>query len=264
MFELRDMAVVVTGFRRPNYLEQTLLSWSEVIGLDEIKSFTVALGHSDRKNAQLALIAKMQGLFPNPIDVVMDSPEASIAVGVNRALGEAAQASFVGGAEFTVFGEEDVVVSDDVLQYMQWAAYRFERDSRIVIVCAHNRGGCGWDKHEPAQDQDADPTFARLLPYYNPWGWGTWADRWKYVLRPRWDWDCNSGGPSDSGYDWNIQTRILPKVGGLCVVPDAARSQTIGRYEGWASNEWSWSFSQAQSFRQNRGLMDYRLVNGNG
>jgi hypothetical protein len=259
--EFRDMAVVVTAYRRPQYLEETLKSWAQVVAVRDVGRFMVALGHSDRKRSQLSLVAKMQAEFPTPIDVVLDTPEASVAVGVNRALGEAAIRAFVSSpCKFTVFGEEDVVVSDDVLEYMRWAAHRFEQDRQVVIACAHNRGGCGWDTHEPPRDADADQAAVRLLPYFNPWCWGTWQDRWHDVLRPWWDWDCNSGGRNDSGYDWNIQKRILPRVGGLCTVPDAARSQTIGRYEGWASNEYSWSFSQSQSFREIRGSTNYRLV----
>jgi hypothetical protein len=45
-------------------------------------------------------------------------------------------------------------------------------------------------------------------------------------------------------------------------VPDASRSQNIGRLEGWASSDWSFSFSQAQSFRPHREPGKYTLVHG--
>ncbi len=64
----------------------------------------------------------------------------------------------------------------------------------------------------------------------------------------------------DSGYDWHIATRIIPHGNFMCVVPDASRTQNIGRLEGWASNEQSFSYSQSQSYRDSRPVMAYRTV----
>ena len=63
----------------------------------------------------------------------------------------------------------------------------------------------------------------------------------------------------DSGYDHNIHRRILPEGGLVCAVPDASRSQNIGRHGGWASSEETWAFSQAASFRADREPVAYRL-----
>jgi hypothetical protein len=260
--EFSEMAVVVTAYRRPYYLEETLTSWAQAIGLDQVRRFVVALGHSNRKRAQMMVVDKMQASFPVPIDIREDSPEASVSNGVHRALGEAVTALFTDPQTgFVVCGDEDIVVSDDILEYMRWAASRFQPDGRVIISCAHNKGTTGWDPPVPPDDAEASQTAVRLMHYFNPWVWGTWADRWADTVRPRWDWECNSGGANDSGYDHNIQRRILPAVGGVCTVPDASRSQNIGRYEGWASNETTWAFSQSRSFRYSRGSTDYKLVN---
>lgn len=268
----RDMAVAVTASHRPYYLQQTLDSWAMADGLRSLGRFVIGLGQSDRRNMQLAVIAEQQHEFGRPIEIHPDSERAAAARGMHTALGELGHHMFADPAvKFTVFGEEDVTVSSDVLRYMRWAARRFAEDRQVIAVCAHSRGGQGWDAHEPAQDENADQAAVRLLPYFNAWCWGTWADRWSQVLEPTWDWDCDSGTATQSGYDWNMQLRVLPQVrsgkgwasqfeGGLCAVPDASRSQNIGEEEGWASNAWSFSFSQAQSFREERGQVTYRLV----
>ena len=89
--------------------------------------------------------------------------------------------------------------------------------------------------------------------------WGTWRDRWEQVIRPRWDLECDSGGPADSGWDWNIATRIIPQGGYVCAVPDASRSQNIGRYGGWAADPADFPNTQAASFRAERAEVTYRL-----
>ncbi len=251
--QLSDIAVVVTACKRPYYLEETLASWRQVRGIDQVRLFAVQLGRSDREQEQLSVIR--DGL-PNAV-IWPDDPNWGGAM--HRGIAEAANRVFSLGAWFAVFGEEDVLVSDDVLEYMLWAANAYEHREDVFCACAHSVGGQGWDVHEPAQDAGADQNAVRLLPYFNAWGWGTWRERWEQVLRPEWDWNGISwqGGSSPNygdkaGYDWNIQDRVLPRYNGLCTVPDASRSQNIGREEGVYSTAESFSFATAQSFRAHR------------
>jgi hypothetical protein len=258
-----SMAVMITAWRRPYYLEPVLMSWSRATGIGNLTRFIVALGNTDRVGAQAALIERMRPQFPCPVEVRMQSPRAVASNGPHRAIAEAASAAFADGdTDFLVFGEEDVAVSSDVLSYMGWAAERFADDQEVLTVVAHNVGGQGWDKPGPQEDADADQEQVRLLPYFNPWAWGTWRGRWEKILEPEWDYECDSGGVMDSGYDWNIQSRILPRHGMVSVVPDASRSQNIGALEGWASSPGGIADAQSHSFRPGREAVDYRLVTG--
>jgi hypothetical protein len=252
------MAVTLTAYRRPMYLAQTLEGWSKVKGVNYLRQFAVALRPSDRARENLEVIKLAQTWFRIPITLRMQSslamfggPHSAIAWMVSQAFADPQ-------VDFVVASEEDVLPSDDALLFMRWAA-RFQKRSDVLAVCAHSQSGQGWDAHEPADDADADQAIVRLLPYYNAWCWGTWRETWNNLLLPDWDWTCTSGGPTTSGYDWNIQQRILPKHGGLCVVPDASRSQNIGEHEGLYTTPWSFSFSQAQSFRARRGHVAYQL-----
>lgn len=251
------LSLLMMAKSRPYYLQSTLTSWALADGANEILSdVVVALGRSPREMDQRNVVKQ---IVPGA-RIWLDSDRANASNGVGRAMGEAADRIFIAlKPDFLIITEEDIVVSSDTLRYMKWAAEKFRDDPRVLCVLAHNVGAAGWDEHKPAQDQDASQDSVRLLPYYNPWCWGTWADRWEKVLSPQWDWECNSGGAMDSGQDWNIATRIVPKGNYLCVVPDASRSQNIGRLEGWASNEESWSFSQSQSFRDKREISNYKL-----
>ena len=181
---LSSTAVIVTGLRRPHYLRKTLGSWQAARGIEEVHSFTLALGHDPGQFLPqlyaFDAFRKATGLGKRG-RVKVDSAAARTSRGMGRAIGEAGNHVFADPAvEFVVFGEEDVAVSSDVLEYMAWARREFAEDERVLCACAHSVGGQGWD--EPGiglRGADADQEAVRLLPYFNPWVWGTWRDRWE-------------------------------------------------------------------------------------
>lgn len=264
------MAVMVTAWRRPDYLRQTLESWSRVRGISEVRRFTIALGWSERpvfdQQAEVIDAAKRP---PDPLPMLrvkLDSSAARAARGMGRAIGEAVSAAFADpGCEFAVCGEEDVIVSSDVLEYMSWAASEFRDDPRVLTVCAHTPSGQGWDIPGAGlrEDPDADPEAVQLIPYFNPWVWGVWRDRWERVIRPRWDWQCDTAtrpDGTDAGYDWHLATRIIPQGGYVCAVPVASRSQNIGRDGGWAADPAQFDATQSASFKPEREPCAYELI----
>lgn len=254
-----DMAIMTTARFRPYYLEPILASWANNEGIDQIRRFVISLGPSDRHAEQITVIKRAARRLGAGLEILPQSDAAvrgdgrRVPFGPHRAIAEAIDQVFTDpDVEFVVAGEEDVQVSSDTLAYMQWAATEFAGDQDVLAVCAHNQHGQGWDEPGPAADEDADQETVRLLPYFNPWCWGTWRDRWEKILSPEWDRNCDSGGDLDSGYDWNIHARILPRHGMLCVVPAASRSQNIGALEGWASTPEIVARAQSQSFRRER------------
>jgi hypothetical protein len=261
--DLSRTAVMTTAYRRPYYFEPVLKSWAAAEGMGDVSRFVIALDPSaDRADGQRALIERMRPRFTCPVEVAAQSERAQRSPSAHRAIGEAADYCFEDpGLDFLVFGEEDILVSSDVLAYMAWARDRFAHDDLVLCVLAHNKGGQGWDPAEPAADADAGQETARLLPYFNPWVWGTWRDRWEKILEPQWDWEASTGeDPLQHGYDWNIQLRVMPDGGYLNVVPDASRSQNTGKFEGGYSRPELFGNTQSQSFRLRRGRGDYRLV----
>ena len=259
--DLSRMAVMTTAWRRPYYFERVLGSWARAEGSADLAHFVIALGRTDRYDRQVRLIDRMRPKFGVPLEVADQSDQAMASNGTHRAIAEAASHVFAyDDTDFLVFGEEDSMVSTDVLTYMAWAAERFAEDEQVLAVLGQSRCGQGWDGPDVKDDPDADQETARLAPYFNPWIWGTWRDRWEKVLEPTWDYECDSGDAMHSGYDWNLLLRVMPARGMVCVVPEASRSQNIGQYEAWATTPQTWAFSQAASFREQRGPCEYRLV----
>jgi hypothetical protein len=253
------MALMTTACSRPHYLEASLTSWAQADHAQALSGFAVALGRSGKEAEQLDLVRRMA---PGA-HIWLDSPQAAQANGMHRAIAEAATRAFNEfAADFLILTEEDLAVSSDIVTYMAWGAEKFAADKRVLAVCSHSPGGQGWDPEPCApQDGNADQEAVRLLPYFQAWTIGVWRDRWFDLLLPNWDFDCSSGGPMDSGWDFHIATRLLPQWGMLCAVPDASRSQNIGQYGGWAAQPENFHLTQSQSFRERREPpVQYRLV----
>jgi hypothetical protein len=242
------MALMILAWRRPYYLERVLDSWSRALGVSQLRRIVIALGPSDRMQQQYEVVEKAQAKFALPLDVEVQSGAASASPGMHRAYGEGANIIFGydKDLDFLVFGEEDIIVSDDVLLYMDWCRAEFRNDPGKLIACAS-----GATKDEDA-DQEAVTSRSDL---FSPWVWGTWRGRWESVLEPNWDWDQNSGGPADSGFDHNITNRIMPRFGVSCLYPSASRSQNIGQQEGFyaPSDDEYFLSTQNPSFRASRG-----------
>jgi hypothetical protein len=259
--DLSRVAIMTTAYRRPYYFEPVLQSWLKADGIADVRRFVIALGASDRFDRQMALINRLSPKFPCPVEVRMQSERANNANGMHTAIAEAMTACFADpDVDFVVAGEEDVMVSSDILQYFGWARETFANDPSVLLVCAHSQAGQSWDAHESPDDAGADQEAVRLKRYFNGYCWSTWAGRWAKVLEPMWDYECNLGGPLTSGYDWRIQRDIIPSGPYVTVVPDASRSRNIGKLEGWAENAETFGWAAVKSFRERRENPQYRLV----
>lgn len=259
---LGNIAVMITAKGRTEYLKQTLASWEAARGIADIHSFTVALGYDEK--AFTEMVSLVSGWQPGcPVRIHPDSTAARRSNGMGRAIAECVSGIFAANpeVEFIVMGEEDVVVSDDVLEEMLWGARRFADDKQVLLVNGHDEGGQGWN--EPgigALNGDADQWAMRLNQSFNPWCWGTWRDRWTEVLEVGWDYECSSGGLLDSGHDHMIARRIIPRGNFLCLTPDASRSQNIGKFGGWAADPAKFESTQSASFRTHREPGEYVLL----
>ena len=251
---LSDVAIMTTACWRPYYLERTLQAWSRARGFDQVRKFCIALGQSARIAEQRDVIAKFAASVAVPVETHEDTgkigPWRAIAAEGNRAFGDPA-------VNFLIVCDEDTYVADDVLDLLMWERAATQDRPDVLLVNAHSRCGQGWDGPDVKDDPDADPAVVRLLPWFSPWGWGTWRECWENILIPDWDYDGTSGHPMQSGYDWNIQLRTMN--GYVAAVPDASRTQHIGDEEGMFSNAQSLAFSKAASFREHREAAAYRI-----
>lgn len=261
MVTFGDASLVITAWRRPEYLWRVLESWSKVPEVHELRRVVIALGWSEKQDDQLDVIKEASKLMGRAIDVRRDSSRATFSPGMHRAIGEAADAEFREDSklEYLLLSEEDVAVSDDVLKYHAWCREKWETDLKVLVVTSHNPLGT-WHTRDTS-DEGVSQSNVQLYPFFNPWCWGTWRRQWTEVLEPQWDWDCNKGSHGwDSGYDWQVG-RIMREQGFLSPNPDAARSTNIG-FEGgvYTSRETLEKVGQSIGYRAHRDNPGYQLA----
>lgn len=197
---------------RPQYLAETLESWSMVRGLADWP-FIFAVEPGPHAPECVDLIERhLDGL---QVSVVLNERRLGVLGNPHFVLGRGFEV-----ARYVVLAEEDVLVSNDVLDYLAWGDRTFETDGSALGVCAASKSLL-LDGHLSAVRQVCD---------FSPLVWATWRDRWEGILRDTWDLDYSSGPTrEESGWDWNIG-RLLQARDMYCVFPDVSRSLHIGVY----------------------------------
>ena len=209
-------ALLLTAFDRPHYLERVLASWAQVRGLAGwhvrvavepgpvagevvrlVRAWVEATGHPD---TEVVVNATRLGVLENPY-VHLD-------------------ALFTAGFGFVVRTEDDLLVADDVLELFAHVATAYAGDREVATAHAFSGGPIG----------PAAPVLVRT-PGFCPWVWGTWRDRWADLVGPTWDRDYSTWNVSpgfETGWDWNLNTRVFPAHGLRALAPAVSRVLNIG------------------------------------
>jgi FkbM family methyltransferase len=238
-----NLAVVMTAWRRPYYLRRVLESWSKVRGVLDLALFRISMDESDREDAMFEVISEYQDLASS---VRVNRP--ALGVGGNPLQAISAVFQEYPYVEFVVLAEEDLVVSDDVLEYFTWAAGTFQKYPAMAMVCAQPR------------PQGTDPAVARMYHHFsNVWVWGTWRSKWASFLKPNWDYTTPVRGCPGGDWAWYLDNSVFRNMDCQSVAPDVARSQNIGELEGAHSGPADYMLSQRSSFREHQEPVGYRL-----
>lgn len=132
----------------------------------------------------------------------------------------ALQRAFCPQVDYAILAEDDLLVSDDIVEYHKWAANEYRNDREIAMVCSF---------FQHIADESLLPNVARVPNFASVWIWGTWVDRWFGYISPTWDHDYSTGDEQfPGGWDWNLNKRVLPKLEKKSIVPLVSRSQNIG------------------------------------
>lgn len=207
-------ALVFTAFDRPQYWAPVVKSWSQV----DLTGWDVFLRLEPSDEGTQEHMTQLFIEFLGDEHTIIVNPER---LGVLLHPWVAFETLFLAGYDFVVRAEDDLVVSSDVLQFFEQASEIFAGDDSVATVHAFNETGSD-DLHRIDVDSE-----------FNPWVWGTWADRWREYIGPTWDRDYSTfnGYPGNqSGWDWNLDTRVLPRLGKQVAVVAQSRVQNIGEW----------------------------------
>jgi hypothetical protein len=214
-------AVLLTAFDRPHYLAPVLASWARVRDLpawhlrvavepsgvrdgvvDLVRSFVRETGHDDTE------------VVLNPTRLgVLENPYAHL------------DALFRAGHGFVLRAEDDLLVADDVLELFGHVASTYADDPSVATAHAFSPDPVSASAPSPGADE-----LVRSSAFC-PWVWGTWRDRWLGLVGPTWDRDYSTYNVEpgfETGWDWNLNTRVFPAQGLCAVAPAVSRVQNIG------------------------------------
>jgi hypothetical protein len=114
-------------------------------------------------------------------------------------------------SNFHIHIEDDTVPGRDMLKYFEFCDEYYKNNTEIFTISAYN-------KNNDVLETQYDKVWK--YQWFTPWGWATWADRWKELIN---DWDF---GHQYGGWDWNINRRI--RKNRYEIKPLLSRTQNIG------------------------------------
>lgn len=199
---------------RPQYLKPTLDSWLNT-DLSLVSSVHFFIEPTDKRDDCVAVIDDFAKSSVVPVIKHFNKEK----LGVLRNPWNLFDHCFrIEAAKFVILGEDDFLVSPDTLNFLTYT--RAQWNDQTLATCAKWVG----------KGSDNNPvTFHRSTEFTGNI-WMTGADSWNRYLRDTWDFDYSSGSVDEtpSGWDWNIQLRVIPNNNLHCIVPTASRSKHIG------------------------------------
>ena len=198
-----EIRVAFLGYNRPGYFSSTMASWrTALVGGDRYRP-TLYLEPSP---AEAEMRRLFRGTGPVRVNPRRLGIETNYFATMGRIFGEDPT------VEAVVMAEDDVLVSSDVMDYFEWAFAEHAKDDSILAVCAFSNltvpDGFG-------------PEHGIRYPYFFPWVWGTWRNRWEELLEPQWEFRHIPG--------WDVGLGVVMNACGLrCAMPAHTRADHIG------------------------------------
>jgi hypothetical protein len=193
--------VTMTLYRRAKYTQQVLEALARCCGIDEhLVLLHIEPGHPEVLETARRVQFKQKVLVEN-------ADHLGCSINTWTALDHGFQ-----HADFVFHLEDDTVPARDCLRYVDWARHTYRDDPAVFTVASYAR-----------ETPPAERYFEVIRsPWFTPWGWGTWRDRWD-EMSAAWNFD-----PSVT---WDI---CLNRMRGdrFEARPFLARVQNIGAEEG--------------------------------
>lgn len=209
-------AFVLTAFNRPDYLERSLQALRKVRGLHHW-TVVIAIEPSPVSAEINEIVSRFFDDMPGIVGEVVHNPQV---YGVLHHPWVWFERLFGKGYDYVVRSEDDLVLTEDALEYHRWASEEYLLDAEIGMVTSTRFGYSG--NHSTVTREEGLPTPLLI---------GTWRDRWQIVIGPTWDHDysTNNGVPGvEAGWDWNLNTRVFPAMNLKTIVPTQAKVEHIG------------------------------------
>lgn len=224
--------IVFTAYNRPRYLYKTLRKW-ENVELIKDQDIYFSVDPSEYTEEIVGLIND----FKNKIN-------SNVFIHVNENLYGCAKNTWsvidraFNDYDFVIIAEDDIFPSKDILKYFDYLIDKYTNDDEVGVICTNY------------EKEDWDETKISRFNGFRVQIWGTWKDVWDKYIKNTWDFDYSTGvnnGPS--GWDWNLNLRVLPQNNLKSIVPHSSRSQHMGE-TGVHCTPGIFESTQYKSFRE--------------
>lgn len=218
--------IVVFGYNRADMLENLLKSLEKNENLDQMDLY-IFVDIPDKKKPRDIPLSKKVIEYVNYYKTISKFKNVEIEIAKkHRGLAD----SIISGVTkiINTYGkvivlEDDLIVSDDFLDYMQRGLEFYKNDGKVWSVTAHCPMVTGLNRYKK-------DVF--LVPRVGSLGWGTWKDRWQHT-----DWKVASYGDFKKDYvgQW------LFNLGGKDLCKMLKNQMTDNQCESWAIR---WGYQQ--------------------
>ena len=230
MITLSRKAIVFTAFDRTEYLKQTLESWSKVRSIQEYDIY-FKIEPSDKTNEICEIINDFATKIGIMVNVDINNKVMGCAANTWFALDRTFEEY-----DFVILAEDDIMVSEDICEYFNYLENKYRDDLSIATISASG------------EREGFDPSLVTRISGFQGLIWATWKDVWVNYFKDTWDWNYSSGRGGPSGWDWNLNLRVIPNNLLKSIVPHSARSLHIG-VNGLHCNEDIFDETQTKSFK---------------
>lgn len=209
--------IAISAYNRPEYSQRSIAAIFGAKGFtpEKYRIFCAMDCHADGSyNKEVYNIYKFFGVLPDVAEKKR---------GCNYNVKQALELAWDDSPDFVIMIEDDIVISDDALEYIEWAAEKYKDDPsvRSIGLWGHD-DGIG-NPGSPVSEKDYG--MAMRQNYFTCWGWGTWRDRYD-EMNETW----TTGDDShDTSWDVIVSSHLGERVE---ILPAISRAYNCGEHGG--------------------------------
>ena len=207
-------------YNRPAYTKQVLDALVRCKGIEEYK----LLIHIDPGCAEVVKIAEA---CPLNKQIILNQTRLGCSENILKALSHG-----FAYADFVIHCEDDILYAPDALKYFEFMNAKFKDDKTIFSISSYRRDPC------PKEE------FYSYLkwPWFVPWGWGTWRDRFEEMEA------TFRSSKHNPAYCWDECVNHEARGDRFEIYPALARSQNIGELGGAHQSPQCWANVSKNTF----------------
>lgn len=246
--------ICILAYNRPEYLTKVVDSLKKAKGIENYPIICSVDGGD--KNQQLAIESVIQESNLG-MEYILHEDNKGCAGNMGYLLSWAFNEK---KADRVIVIEEDVIVSEDALEFLSFCLDKYENDKRFFSI---GLGRYPDYKKESLGIMFKDCNYntdntkqVNLNGWFMCWGWATWKRVWEEIeteewfglkqpfeftlgpfnYRKKWVWDFHRKQHNSLKGSWAAPMATYWIKGRLCVEPEIARSQNIGTHGSFMGN----------------------------